>query len=600
MLQFHLEEMNQKLQHRGPDASGTYLHNATGLGHVRLKIIDLSASANQPFHSEDGRFTMIYNGEVYNFEELKKRHQLPCRTQSDTEVILRLFEKVGTDVFSLLNGMFALAIYDHRNASVTLARDRMGKKPLFYYQKGDQVAFSSELNALKAVPELKKKLTVNPHAIRNFLHLGYIPHPLSIYKEIEKFPAGHFGIIHNGKMSVSAFWDLAQEIHKEVSYSETAASEKLDELLNDSVRIRLKSDVPFGTFLSGGIDSSLITALAQKNHSETVRSYAIGFKEKTHNEAIYAKAVAKELKTIHTEFTVSEKEALQLVPKMLSAYGEPYGDSSAIPSLMVAALASKEVKMVLSGDGGDELFMGYGFYNWAERLNHPVARLLRYPISKGLQLGNERMNRAGKLFEYPNERLKSHVFSQEQYYFSEAEVDQLLLEKSDILRALNEEPKCASVLSAREKQSLFDLYYYLPDDLLTKVDIASMQSSLEVRVPLLDYRVVQFALNLEEHHKIKGGDQKYILKKLLYQYLPSQLFDRPKQGFSIPLAKWLRGDLSYLIKDYLAKEVIENCGLVDYKEVEKILNRFRNGTDYYYTRVWALVVLHHWFLHHEK
>ena len=593
--------MNKSLTHRGPDSSGIHEQDNIGLGHVRLKIIDLSAEANQPFHSKDQRFTLVYNGEVYNFEELRATYQLDCRTHSDTEVILELFQKEGNKTFSLLNGMFALAIYDHQQQVLTMARDRMGEKPLYYFQKENQIAFSSELNSLKSISEIKAQLTINPDAIRNFLHLGYIPHPLSIYQEIQKFPAGHYGEIKDGTLKTFPFWNLSEEIKAVVESNQSRALATLDGLINDSVNLRLKSDVPFGTFLSGGIDSSLVTAIAQKNHSTTIRSYAIGFKEKSHNEAEHAKAVAKALKTDHTEFTVSEKEALQLVPKMLSAYGEPYGDSSAIPSLMVAQLASQEVKMVLSGDGGDELFMGYGFYNWAHRLHQPLTHLLRKPIGKSLQWASPRLQRAGKVFDFPKGKSKSHIFSQEQYYFSESEVDNLLLAApSTILRELNEEYNCKRTLSPRENQSLFDLYYYLPDDLLAKVDIASMQSSLEVRIPLLDHRIVQFALNLNENLKVKNGEQKLLLKQVLYQYLPSQLFDRPKQGFSIPLAKWLEGDLAYLIHEYLNKAVVEKLNVVKWSAVEQIVKKFQGGTTYYYTRVWSLIVLHHWLIHHEK
>jgi asparagine synthase (glutamine-hydrolysing) len=286
---------------------------------------------------------------------------------------------------------------------------------------------------------------------------------------------------------------------------------------------------------------------------------------------------------------------------MLNAYDEPFADSSAIPTMLVAKLARQEVKMTLSGDGGDELFHGYGFYNWANRLNHPLIQLLKTPIAAGLKLGNNRMKRASSLFTFPKNHLKTHIFSQEQYYFSEAELQNLLGEKYAALPSeLNHEKALARNLLPAEQQSLFDINYYLKDDLLTKVDIATMKFGLENRVPLLDYRLVEFALNLSPDLKIKNGEQKYLLKQLLYQYVPKQLFDRPKQGFSIPLATWLKGDLNYLIHEHLNQKNIENYAWVKWSEVQKLVLRFNNGETYLYTRVWALIVLHHWLKNSDK
>lgn len=593
-----IRKMNDNLQHRGPDAGGVYSHEKIFLGHRRLSIIDLSTEANQPFYAKDDNgcdYIMVYNGEVYNYEELREKYQLSCTTKSDTEVILKAFIKVGPAIFNELNGMFSIAIYNKQTQSLCIARDRIGIKPLFLYQTDTGLAFSSELNALKAVPEFKNKCTLNKKAISSFLHLGYVPSPMSIYNEVQKFPSGSYGIYQDGKLSIESFWSVKEKLTKKVLRDEKEALNRLDSLLNDSVKLRLKCDVPFGTFLSGGVDSSIVTAIAQKNATQNINSFSIGFKEKSHNEAEFAKQVADKLGTNHHEFIVSEKEAIQLVPEVLSSYGEPYADSSAIPTMMVAKLSRNEVKMTLSGDGGDELFHGYGFYSWAERLNNPLITAFRKPLAKALSLGDQRMKRASNMFTYPLGEKQSHLFSQEQYYFTSTEIKELMNNHySELPPELNKLINSSRTLTATEQQSLFDISYYLKDDLLTKVDIATMKQSLETRVPLLDHNVVEFALNLSPELKTKNGEQKYLLKQLLYQYLPKEIFDRPKQGFSIPLASWLKNDLDYLIKDHLNQKVIEQHGVVNWQSVQSLLNKFAQGQDYLYTRVWALIVLHQW------
>lgn len=593
-----IKKMNDSLQHRGPDAEGIFTHENIHLGHRRLSIIDLSSKANQPFIviSDSGQeYTMVFNGEVYNYEELRAKHQLDCISNSDTEVILKAFIKIGPAVFDELNGMFSLAIYNKSDNELFIARDRMGIKPLYVFQTDKGLAFSSELNSLKVVPEIKAKCTLNKKAISSFLHLGYIPSPLSIYNEVQKFPSGSYGMYKNGSLKITSYWSVKSKLTKEVHRDEKKSLLQLDELLNQSIKLRLKCDVPFGTFLSGGIDSSIVTAIAQKNSTQNINSFSIGFKEKTHNEAEFAGQVASKLGTNHHEFIVGEKEAMNLVPEMFSSYGEPYADSSAIPTMMVAKLARDEVKMTLSGDGGDELFHGYGFYSWATRLNNPIVKTLRKPIALALSMGDQRMKRAANMFTYPSGEMQSHLFSQEQYFFTSSEIENMMgNEFSKFPEAIHDIAVAKRSLSSAEQQSLFDIKYYLKDELLTKVDIATMQQSLETRVPLLDHHVVEFALNLSPELKIKNGEQKYLLKQLLYQYLPKEIFDRPKQGFSIPLASWLKNDLKYLIDDHLNQKVVEQHGVVNWESVKTLLNKFSHGNDYLYTRVWALIVLHQW------
>lgn len=588
-----ISKMNTKINHRGPNASGTYTENHTHLGHVRLSIIDLSEHANQPF--TDDNYSLVYNGEVYNYEELQTKYQLECKTTSDTEVIFEGLKKIGSSFIEELNGMFCLAFFNKQTNETIIARDRMGIKPLYLFQNDNTIAFSSELKALKEIQNELGGFSMNQDAINSFLHLGYIPKPLTIYNEVSKFPPGHIGIIKNNTISISSYWDTYSKIQSEVITDEVEAKKELKSLLSSSIEYRLKCDVPFGTFLSGGVDSSLISAIAQDVSEQKINTFTIGFDNPKFNETEFAQQVSDHIGTNHHEFMVSENDAKDLVEDIINYYDEPFGDSSSIPTMMVSKLARQHVTMTLSGDGGDELFHGYGFYNWANRLSKPAIKAGRKLIGAGLSLGDNRMKRASNMFSYPKHQLKSHIFSQEQYYFTQKEIDELMVNPSKYPSFMDQEVAVDRKLSPKEEQSIFDLNYYLRDDLLTKVDIASMKYSLETRVPILDHRIVEFALNLDENLKIKDGNQKYLLKQVLYDYVPEKIFDRPKRGFSIPLQKWLQEDLNYLITENLSKASVESAGIVKFEYVERLLKRFNNGEDYLFTRIWAVIVLHFWF-----
>jgi len=604
-----IHQMTDAISHRGPDASGYYKSENCFLGHRRLSILDTSSGANQPFHSKCGRFVMVYNGEVYNYKELAQKHNINTKTTSDTEVILELFAKLNTKFVNEINGMFSICIYDTLENKIYLFRDRVGIKPLFYYLADEKIFFSSELKSLKKIfftselKSLKKilthKLSINNSAIKNFLYLGYIPQEETIYNEIKKMPAGSFASFNGNKLKFSNYWNIDSKIEKETIKDYSIAKDKLSNLLTSSVTYRMISDVPFGTFLSGGTDSTLVTALAQSISDKPIKTFSIGFKESKYNESEHAKSVAKYLKTDHHEFILSENDAIEQVANLLDIYDEPFADSSAIPTLLVSQMARKEVKVALSGDGGDELFMGYGMYEWANRLSNPIIKTCRKPISKILNFGGNREKRAAKVFDYPSEkRLKSHIFSQEQYLFSESELNTLLVNNSELI--FNEESRDLNrTLTARESQTLFDFNNYLKDDLLVKVDRASMHHSLEVRVPLLDHRIAEFAFNLDEKLKVNDGIQKYLLKEVLYDYVPKQIMDRPKWGFGIPLVSWLSKDLKYLIVNYLSKESIENCNIVKYEIVHGLKKSYLNGETHLYNRIWVLILLHKWILEND-
>ena len=621
-----VQVMTDSIRHRGPDSEGQFFDGICGVGHRRLSIIDLSERASQPMFSANDRYVIVYNGEVYNFQEIGAKLNksgpndsgLKFKSSSDTEVILEAFIQYGTDFVQELNGMFAFAIYDKEKKDLYLYRDRLGIKPVYFYWDGVDFAFASELKAIKKLANLK--FEINETAVRKFLHMGYIPAPHSIYKNVFKLRSGSWLKINSNGIEVKKYWSLRNKISNNVITEKDQALVKLSDLLISSVQYQLKSDVPFGVFLSGGIDSSLVTAQAVMLSSVKVNTFSIGFEENSHNESEYAKAVAKYLGTSHHEFIVSYKDALNLINSLTETYDEPFADSSAIPTMLVSKLAKQYVTVTLSGEGGDELFFGYGAYKWARTLSNPLVNAIRKPAAGIFNNMSSRYQRIGRLINYSDDTNKmSHIFSQEQYLFAEHEVDKLLSPEylresskdskemfNSVLRILDERNNAGNIavterkLSAMEQQALYDLENYLQGDLLTKVDRASMRYSIETRVPYLDHRMVEFALNLSPDLKYKHGIFKYILKQVLYQYVPKQLFDRPKQGFAIPLNKWLHTSLKYLIDDYLNEDIIKKYGAVKYEEVAQLKKDFFGGADFLYNRIWLLIMLQMWFVSNEK
>jgi asparagine synthase (glutamine-hydrolysing) len=597
----YIDKMVLALKHRGPDAGGVWKDELCSLGHRRLSIIDLSENANQPMVSHDERFVMVYNGEVYNFKEIAAELKMPMKTSSDTEVILEAFAKWGTDFVNRLNGMFAIAIWDKARKQLFLFRDRIGIKPIYYFHQGEKFAFASELKSLLAHTEISDSVDVNRKAVYHFLHVGYIPQPLTIYNRIHKFPQGCYGVFREGEFEIRSYWKPEEQIKPELLKDEDVAYDQLHELLRDSVRKRLMSDVPYGTFLSGGIDSSVVTAIARSVSDEPLNTFSIGFSDARFNESVHAKRIAECLGTKHHEFILEEKDAINILPELNDIYDEPFSDSSAIPTLLVSQMARRHVTMTLSGDGGDELFMGYGAYRWAQRLHHPFWKLMKRPVTTILKQGNNRMKRAAWLFDFNHQtNLQSHIFSQEQYFFSVREIIHLWPEINDFEEVqLNSGHEHHRKLTPSEQQALFDLKYYLPDDLLAKVDRASMYHSLETRVPLLDYRIVEFVLNLAPDLKLRNGQTKYLLKKILYNYVPSEFFSRPKQGFSIPLARWMRAEMKDYVFEHLHSFALNQMLERDVNTINSV-KQWKEGNDLFYNRVWLLVVLGRWLEKYRK
>lgn len=590
-----LVAMVEKLSHRGPDACGYYMGDKVKMGHRRLSIIDLSEKANQPMCSHSGKYVAVFNGEIYNYSEVASDLGIKMRTSSDTEVVVEAFEKLGPQFVERLNGMFAIAICEIATQRIYLFRDRMGVKPLFYYYEDGVFAFASELKSIEQLPVFQKNKGINRPAVWQFLQLGYVPAPNTIYNNVYKFQQGQYAVFDGSTLSVTKYWNLYDTMQPEPIADFCQAKRTLQNLVESSVRYRLIADVPYGTFLSGGIDSSLVTAVARRVSGTRTNTFSIGFKDSKHDESMYSAQVAKQLDTCHHTLMMTEKDAMDRIADMFYYYDEPYADSSALPTMLVSFLASKDVKMVLTGDGGDELFLGYGMYNWADRLDNQCVATLRKPIEMALSFGNSRYQRISKMFGWrSSDNLQKHIFSQEQYLFSAAEADSLCSGPQPDYMAMV--PSLVRNLSAAERQSMFDLSYYLPDDLLVKVDRASMRYSLESRVPLLDYRIVEFSANLHKSLKVRNGEQKYLLKQVLYEYLPKELFERPKWGFSVPLCHWLWTDLRYLTDEYLNRQLVETAQLVDCSEVEHLLHLFYDKkVGYLYNRVWALICLHQWW-----
>lgn len=599
---FDSHELNaagKALEHRGPEVQGEFSDSAVGLVHRRLKIIDLSDDSNQPMFSENKRYVMSYNGEIYNYSELRRERQIQVKTASDTEIVLSMLSTDGPEVCNEFNGMFAIALYDTKEQKLTLIRDRMGVKPLYYYWDGLHFAFASEIKALLQFDCVKKSKSVDYESLNIFLHLGYTGAEKTIYRNIFKVPAGSYMIIDKSGIAKHSFWRSYDKLEKETINNYYQAKEILRDMVEQSVRYRLKSDVPFGAFLSGGVDSSLVTAVAQRNISSRLKTFTIAFAEERFDESGPARQIANYLGTDHTELIVTQKDAIDLLPSVLDTFDDLFADSSCIPTMLVSQLAKSQVTMALSGDGGDELFMGYGAYNWARRLQNPLLQYSRKSLYQISRLGNSWSKRGGKVINYSDkEQIPSHIFSQEQCLFSRDEISRVL--QPDFVHSFsldNEIAKAARELSPMENQALFDVNYYLREDLLQKVDRSSMKYSLEVRVPLLDYNIVEFALNVNENLKVHKDIHKYLLKQVLYEYVPSSFFDRPKKGFSIPLSDWLNGDLHFLIDNYLNEEMIKKVGVFNPKHVRIILRKFKSSRyNHLYNRIWQMILVQKFML----
>jgi asparagine synthase (glutamine-hydrolysing) len=605
-----IRNMTSALAHRGPDAEDVFINanSRVALGHRRLSVIDPTEGANQPMISSDGRFVIVFNGEIYNYRSLRKalievNPGIHFETQSDTEVLLYGFINWGTDLCAKLEGMFAFAIYDQSEQQLFLCRDRVGKKPLYYHYGESDFLFASEIKSLLKHPVLRGRAAVNYSAINTFLHLGYMPEPETAYVHIKKFPAGHFAFIKSGLLfKITRYSNLDSHVTEQKNWKIPEAMKTLQSTLVKAVEKRLISDVPLGAFLSGGTDSSLIVALASRLKNERMKTFSIGFREDRFDESAYARKISTILKTDHVEYQLEEAEAVAVLEKCLQHFDEPFADTSAIPMMLVSKLARREVTVALTGDGGDELFMGYGSYDWANALDKSWMQLLQGPLSFAFRtLGNDRFKRVAFLLEkVKSEEIRSHIFSQEQYFFTRKEILSMSCRAGSKVENIDYEDPAMPQRNSGEKQALYDLQHYLKDDLLVKVDRASMFYGLECRCPFLDPDVISVALNLPADYKKRDGERKWILKEMLKDFLPRELIFRQKHGFSIPLAQWMKRDLAYLIVKYLDKAMVEDIAIVKYEHVAQLKNAFRKGQHFLYHRLWVLIVAHKWLYENTR
>jgi len=621
--------MADALRHRGPDDHGIWCDPKAGvvLAHRRLSVLDLSAAGHQPMLSADGRYTIVFNGEIYNFPQLRtaleQAGQAPRWSgHSDTEVLLAAISAWGLErALTASVGMFAFGLWDHATRSLYLARDRMGEKPLYYGWAGPAFVFGSELKSLRTVPGFDS--TIDRAALGLFVRTGWIPAPDCIFRNARKLLPGtsleisERALAQREEPAPKAYWSLRNAAvegkRAPVNGSEDAVTSALDELLKQSIRGQMVADVPLGAFLSGGIDSSTVVALMQAQSSRRVRTYSIGFAESAYDEAQQARAVAEHLGTEHTELYVTAEEALEVVPRLPAVYDEPFADASQIPTILVAELARRHVTVSLSGDGGDELFGGYSRYAWGAALH---ARLGRVPIvaraalARGLtSLSPQRWNR---LFEITAPLLpaaarqrmpgdKLHKLASALPYRSPQDLYRrlLLLWPASIVldhpASVDSDGLAAEAeFAVAEAMMLSDGTTYLPDDILVKVDRAAMAVSLETRVPMLDHRVVEFAWRLPIDWKIRGTRGKHILRKLLARYVPPALTERAKMGFSVPLDDWLRGPLRDWAQALLDPVRLREQGFLDAAIVGQRWHEHLSGTRNHQQSLWAVLMFQSW------
>lgn len=596
--------MTRALEHRGPDDEGVWVEGRIGLGNRRLAVIDLSERAHQPMSNEDGSLWIAYNGEVYGFTDLRReleQHGHRFRSASDTEVILHAYEQFGEECLGRLRGMFAFAVWDARQQSLFVARDRVGKKPLFYYWDGRTLAFASEVRALLQDPSVP--IEADPIGIHEYVTYGYVPAPRSAFRNVRKLPAGHFMVVRDGRLRVQRYWKLSYA--PKWRGTEDSLCEQLMSLLDEAVRLRLVSDVPVGALLSGGVDSSIVVATMRRHVSGPLKTFSIGFAEAKYNEAEYAREVARRFETDHQEFVVRPRAA-DLIPAIAWHYGEPFADSSALPSLIVCRMARQQVTVALNGDGGDESFLGYeryaavrlaGALDWlpgSVRRRLSVSAHMRTPGSKSrlhrLQrfvsvLGEEPRRRYARWLVFFDEERRRDLYSS-------AFHDQM--SRHDPLSVLFQAYAASDAPDFVEQSANTDVELYLPDDLLVKMDIASMANSLELRSPLLDHRLMEFAARLPRRLKLRGTTGKYLLKKAFRGTLPTRVLYRPKMGFGIPIDAWFRTDLRALAYDTLLDTRAASRGYFRPEVVRRYLDEHISGRGHHQYRIWNLLMLELW------
>lgn len=618
-----LKKMTDVLFHRGPDDGGYFFEgfeqSQVGLGHRRLSILDLSNHGHQPMAF--GHLTMVYNGEVYNFKEIRvelEKQGYSFESQSDTEVILKAYHKWGIEAVHRFNGMFAIAIFDSQKQTLTLIRDRAGVKPLYWYQKDGLFLFASELKSFHEHPAFVKEL--NHDGLALFLQYGYIPQPHTIFNHTHKLQAGHsleLNIrpegsapgVNNSTLNITKYWDVIDCYNQpKLDISEQEAMDETERLLKSACEYRMVSDVPVGMFLSGGYDSSAVTALLQSERTEKLKTFSIGFHEEKFNEAHLAKKVAEHLGTDHTEYYCTQKDALEILPKLPEIWDEPFADISVIPTTLVSKLAREKVTVSLSADGGDEVFGGYDKYVLAAYYYKLFNKLpVRKLFAKSLILippektGFDFLirNFSGKYqrgLSIMTSDSQSEAMQNMQKVFSDNELPGLVKFKmGKIQTCFDDVALLNGDLSDLDKMMAIDFKTYQLDDILTKVDRATMSVSLEGREPLLDHRLIEFVARLDSSLKIHCGNKKYLLKQITHKYLPKELMDRPKMGFGVPIVEWFSDELKHYLDYYFDPSLLEKQGLFNVDLLIKMKEQYLGGRKHYMRKLWTILVFQMWY-----
>ncbi len=623
-----LHSMCETIVHRGPDSEGLWLDDQVALGMRRLSIIDLK-TGDQPVFSEDRSVVVMMNGELYNYREVRaelEKDGFKFVTKTDTEILPHLYQKYGDAFLDHVNGMYAFSLWDSRKKKLIIARDRFGEKPLYYGVFDGKLIWASEPKAILAHPSVKPELDLN--ALRHYVSFDYVPAPMSIYKGIHKLPAAHVLTVEKGEVKTRRYWDLFWQQDAEartsvraksgangmgtlptgrVSASLAESAGDLKDLLSDSVRMRLVADVPLGILLSGGIDSSTVAAFATQHATEKVKTFSIGFEEDSFDESKYARQVAKHLNTEHYEEKLSAEKAGDLISEIGTWLDEPLSDGSLIPTFLLAQFVRKHVTVALGGDGGDELFAGYPMY-YAHKLAakyNAIPAFVRSgliePIVNNLPVSTNNMS-----FDYKAKRFvraSKDVVERHHSWFGSFAIGQheslltpdvLEHTNADIYRVVRELVNASDAKNVIEQMQYADLNFYMAEDILTKVDRAAMAVSLETRAPFLDPRVGQFAASIPVEYKLKGKSGKYILKSAMKDLLPSNILHRPKKGFGIPIAEWLKRRLNPLVHDLLAPQRLKEQGLFNADYVQKLIKEHETGTASHHKELWTLLVFQLW------
>jgi asparagine synthase (glutamine-hydrolysing) len=615
-----LEKMRDSINYRGPDSVGFRIYEKEsyhlGLGHRRLSILDLSSLGSQPMYYK--HLTLIHNGEIYNFASIKEElYTIGYKFDShtDTEVIIKAFHAWGVDCVEKFRGMFAFSIYDRNRDELYIFRDRAGIKPLYYYKSNEIFLFGSELKSFYQHPKFKKN--INKDALPYYFRFGYIPAPLTIFQDTYKLQAGHYLIVDckNNSYKEKLYWSVEKfYLEKKSTNNEEEILIELEEILLGSFKLRMISDVPVGIFLSGGIDSSLITALLSKEIKNPLKTFTIGFENANYNEAPFAKEIAEYLGTEHTEYYCTNQDMLTIIKDLPTMYDEPFGDSSAIPTLLVSKLAKEKVSVVLSGDGGDEAFVGYSKYFALDKIaslqNSPIRKALLTMVTnllneKSVEIINNLLptSKKQKNIKDKYQKFKNALNSQnisEMFINASSYVDNKTLDKVLLNNKINISLTDFSIfkktksLPELEQMMLCDYKTYMANDILTKVDRASMNVSIEAREPLIDHKIIEFIAKVPTSIKYKENQGKYLLKKILYKYIPKELIERPKSGFQVPLYEWLKDELKEELEYFLSRERLNKSAIYNVDEVLTIKEHLYQGKEINLSLLWFILMFEMW------